>query len=164
MAPTLQDVLAVARCTRDDFQNWARRKIFSTKFPKTTAGVARHLTRENALELAFISALVQSGIEPSRASDTVKRWLDAERNDGLTRFWAFNTREKKIALKNLGAMGCSFQSIREANFESLARRLPDPAPIDGTIDRKRDEATAIIIINRGKIVRSVDELFGREHQ
>src|SRR5690349_1061069 len=95
---TLPEVLTIVQCTRDDFNNWHRRGILSTKFPKATAGIPRVVTRENALELAFLAALVKCGIEPLAASHEVQRWLYAERRSRVSRYWATNPRGNVLHL------------------------------------------------------------------
>ncbi len=157
MAPSLslQSVLAAARCNRDDFNNWNRRGILNTRVTKTTTGVARTMTRENALELAFLAALTQSGFEPQFASVEVKRWLDFETRDALPRYWFCNPRSKKLPLSGEWRRVASFQHLSEINLRALLKQLGDAPEGD---EPKGLSASTLIFIDRGEIVRRVDAL------
>lgn len=64
----LADVLKVAEYSRNDFNYLKRKNLLRTPFGETVAGVPSDLTRENALEVAFIAALSRGGATPKRAA------------------------------------------------------------------------------------------------
>jgi hypothetical protein len=65
---TAAEILTVVRASQRDIENWIARLDLSTEFEETVRGRARLFSRENALELAFIAALVRGGAIPSKAA------------------------------------------------------------------------------------------------
>ena len=64
----LADVLTVAKYSRNDFNYLKRKNLLRTTFAETSQGAAADLSRENALEIAFIAALSRGGATPKRAA------------------------------------------------------------------------------------------------
>src|SRR4051794_32292491 len=79
----LSEVLRVAGTTHNAVNYWRQRRYLKTKLARTTAGVARDISRTNALEIGFMSALTAAGMPPSDAAVVVASWLEAERNGRL---------------------------------------------------------------------------------
>lgn len=84
----LTNVLEIAGTTRNAFNHWHRNNLLATNFAKTTPGVALELSRENALDIAFMTALTQIGYKPGQAKPYVQRWLQEEREGILKPYWA----------------------------------------------------------------------------
>ena len=146
---TLAEALAVAGTNRNAFNYWHRAGLLSTDFAPTTAGVARALTRENALELAFMTAATEVGLSPTEAHPHVTEWLQKLRVGSLHDFHA-----------RRGGSG-SWVTFRDASVAAisvaLGRRVSDPNGLLGP------PMTVFSIINLGEIVRRVDALFAKEN-
>lgn len=83
---TLADVLGVAQYSRNDFNYLKRKNLLRTKFAETTQGTPADLSRDNALEIAFIAALSRGGATPKRAALFADRLRIAVLN-GERRAW-----------------------------------------------------------------------------
>src|SRR5688572_27063798 len=64
---TMKGLLAASGATPRDVENWIARLPLATHFEPTVRGRARRFSRENVLEIAFITALVRGGVAPSEA-------------------------------------------------------------------------------------------------
>lgn len=167
MTATLTQVLSIANWSRDDFNNWKRRAGFWTYMPETTPGVAQELSRESALEIAFLAAVAEVGANPYYGTRLeVKRWLLEEKSGKFPPAWAANPQAARVkALKGGQPIGQGFRNFAEANVGKLALTLPDePAwlPTQGKAVRESKPATVLVLVNRAEIVRRIDELFEKE--
>src|SRR6266498_1808738 len=79
----LSDVLRVTGTTHNAVNYWRKRGYLKTKLAKTTPGVAREISRANALEIGFMSALTSMRMHPSKAATVVASWMKAEREGTL---------------------------------------------------------------------------------
>ena len=75
MPPILEEIAVIAGCDYDFINNAIRRNYLTTELPAVRPGVARNFTRANALEIAFLRALVDIGNSPSVASAIAERWI-----------------------------------------------------------------------------------------
>jgi hypothetical protein len=83
MPPTVSEVLAVCGATRDDYKNWARRDLLKSRVVETTQGVPRPITRRAALEVAFIAALTDVGVDVAAAAEIAQQYVMLEAKDKL---------------------------------------------------------------------------------
>jgi hypothetical protein len=147
--PLLADVLTVAGTTRNAFNYWRMAGHLKTKFRRTTAGVARELSRQNALEIGFVAALTSAGFDPGDAAKLSGKWLSAERRGKLQPIQALPKGEPM-------SYGFSVQHFRE----EFPLRLRSLAPRSN-----QDKALAEIVltyIHVGLIVERMDRLFAPE--
>ena len=164
MSPTLSEVLPIAKCSRDDFQNWRRRDGFSTELPPTKAGVAQELTRENALELSFVSVLTSAGYEPAEAKREAARWVKEEAQGTLAQAWATNPLSARRLPGRIAGVrkAADRRSLSADAINSLWIDLPDQIESGWVGEADKNEAqraTALVLIDRAEIVRRVDQLF-----
>jgi DNA-binding transcriptional ArsR family regulator len=164
MLATLTQVLGIANWSRDDFNNWKRRADFWTDMPPTTPGVAQELSRENALEVAFLAAVAEVGADPYYGTRLeVLRWLREEKSGKLTPAWAANPQAARAkALKGGQPIGQGFRNFAEANVGKLALNLrdePTQIPRQGKAGHETKPATVLVLIDRAEIVRRIDTLF-----
>ncbi|HEX2492670.1 MAG TPA: MerR family transcriptional regulator, partial [Steroidobacter sp.] len=79
---TQAELSAVSGATTRDIENWMVRLPLRTKFKRTVQGRARDFTRDNAVEIAMVAALVRSGFTPAAAAERVsvllKMWERGE--------------------------------------------------------------------------------------
>lgn len=141
----LSEALKVAQTTRNHFNYWVRAKLLSTTFAPTDPGVARTLSRENVLELAFMSAAVEIGMTPRNAASMVGNWLDKERRGHLNKFHV-----QRLGKGNWVVM------YEDDTFETISRVLGRAVgqQADGP-----ERATVFSVVDLHEIVRRVDELF-----
>lgn len=156
MAPKLSEVLSVVECSRDDFNNWKRRDILTTRLPNSRAGVAQEISRKTALELAFLSALTSGGFDTATAVIETAKWLSEEASGKLAPRWAGNPRHP-----GGNTLGFSFEVLDDKALSNLAVNLSDD--IEGGYAGERSgkfiPATTLVIIDRSAIVRRVDRLY-----
>ncbi len=148
--PTLSDAIRVAKTTRNSVNYWVAGGFLSTAFLPTTAGVARNVTRENALEIAFMAALTSVGVPPSIATSTVLGWLEQERRGKLFDF----------SVRPHGEPGISIEFADESSFDYIATLLGGirtGTEIDSGVPV--EPATVFSVINVRAIVLNVDRLF-----
>ena len=160
MAVTLTQVLSVANWSRDDFNNWKRRVGFSTDMPETTPGVAQELSQENALEIAFLAALSETGAEPFNVKLRVEQWLREEKRGKLLGGWAANPK----SLEARAAYGLPVRNFAKADVGKLSVSLPNVranAPVPNA-PRDSKPATVLVLIDLAEITRRIDALFARE--
>jgi len=157
MPATLTKVLAAANWSRDDFNNWKRRVGFSTDMPETSPGVAQELSRENALEVAYLAALSKTGAEPFNAKLRVEQWLRAEKRGKLSGGWAANPQSREAA----AAYGQPFRNFAKADVGKLSVSLPNVLPNAPIPNASRDSkpATILVLIDLAEITRRIDTLF-----
>lgn len=72
---TAAELVTALDATPRDIENWVSRLTLSTRYQKTRQGSARLYSRENALELGFIAALVRGGATPARAAMFAETFL-----------------------------------------------------------------------------------------
>lgn len=124
--------------TSMDIENWLRRGGFASTFRPTTPGKARVMSRANALELAFLSAFVKSGVRFSTALAYAAAYLRQDKA-GAVREWIYFD----VTLGAEHAEGSN--TLDAALLADLAGKSIPPA---------------LVIIQTGEIVRRIDRFFG----
>lgn len=92
-----QVVRAISASSRD-IENWIGRLELSTKFTAPGRGRPRVFTRENAIELGFIAALVRAGVEPSKANAYARSMLRYLQMDNLHEWLVFRAGDVQRAI------------------------------------------------------------------
>jgi hypothetical protein len=160
--PTLNEVITLARCSRDEFNNWRRGHHLSW-VGQTSQGIPIDMPQKAALALAFLAPLVRVGVPPSIASGFVRDWVKSEENDKLERYWRVNPSSDRWRRGDFSG----HTSSRDFSFEGVR---DEPALLDQTdgaewtseVGEDRDlSATVLVTIDRAEIVSRVDTLFGR---
>jgi hypothetical protein len=157
----LTPVLEVAAVDRNSFNDWMgisrpSAKVLRTKFRKTSPGVARELSRENALEVGFVGALVRAGLRPADAAKLVIAWIEEERTGTLLPLFALNpVTGEGLAFSN---SNIGFLDLRLA----LDEAVEGDAGYAGEGKRTTRVAMQVNIIDRSQIVADVDTLFNGE--
>jgi hypothetical protein len=145
----LTDVLEVSGATRNEFNYWVKKGYLMTRLAETSAGVARDISRENALEIAFLRALTHAGYSPRAAVKIVASWLKLVDGDQLPEIY--------VGHRGTDVMvGYSLAHLRKAFPIKIG-------PLGAT---NSDATLAEIVqtyINTRRIVERVDELFTRKH-
>ena len=77
-------ILRALGTTRNAVNYWRAAGFITSALPPTSAGVPQELTRENALEIAFMAVLTASGVAAAKAAMIVPRWLQDEREGQLS--------------------------------------------------------------------------------
>lgn len=155
----LAPVLDAAHISRNQFNDWMgllRRstKLLRTKFRATEPGVARDLSLENAIEIGFMAAVVRAGKSAEGAVPLVSEWIAQEKVGKLKQFIVFNQ-----------LTGESFEFDNFGRFHQLFGGIPDFEDDTGYSDRDRKPtktATQVSIIDRGRIVADMKDLFRGE--
>lgn len=142
----LTEALTLAQTTRNAFNYWLRAGLLSTTFTETQPGVARVLSRENILEIAFMSAATEIGMPPREASGFVAGWLAKERSGRPQKFHA-----------QRGGKGNWVVLNDDAPVEMVSAILGRKAPGEESSSR----VTVFSIIDLEEITRRVDSLVER---
>jgi hypothetical protein len=157
-------VLPLAACTRDDFNNWRRRGIYRSSLPETRKGVPQELGRNNALELAFLAAIIRAGFDPLDAKIEVSRWIKELSAGKLAPAWVANPRRKRTS--TAAALGLGFGTFNETNIYAVAgiSGLNDAGPGDESgwndeAPKQVPPAAVLVFVNRAEIIRRIDNLF-----
>src|SRR5450759_4024767 len=132
---TAAELVTAMDATARDIENWVARlkPKLSTTYHQPEHGLPRLFTRLNALEMAFIAALVRGGASPSKAASHARLFvLDARygRLAGRHQWFVFadgklesavgtdDPRPGNPAIKKLNATTLSFVNVKE-----LVRRV-----------------------------------------
>ncbi len=142
----LTDALRVAGSTRNSVNYWRSGGFLTTQLVATQAGVARPLSMENVLEIAFMAAATGAGMTPSQARGHVRGWLNQPEFIKARPFFAFRPDGHWIRFAGLTS-------------ETLAEELGAFGVQDG--ESVCPPVVSFSVINLGEIVRRVGELFGR---
>lgn len=158
----LPEVLEVADMERVEFENLHRHEHLSKQI--RSKGGRFEITREQALEIAFMGALCRVGFKPSNARSEVARWLKQHRAGKLEAMWAANPRRPFEPDDGLG-VGYDDRSF---TFDVMSNADPDQSEDTGYAADKMARAAStkkavqIVFIDRAEILRRVDELFGSD--
>ena len=160
MECTLADIIDSVGCTYDFVNNLIRRDLLKTKLQRGIQGKARRFSRQNALEIGFLSILSGVGFGPSDASKQAQRWLKAEAK-GLLGQWSIRNPNAASELRNAAdpmptVMIGDFGSL---TLEQLANTFADKEDGPARIGDATRPATTLIILRPGEIVRRVDSPF-----
>lgn len=149
---SLTEALRVAGATRNDFNYWDKLGLFTSSWAPTKPGVARELTRPNALELAFIKAQARVGLPLQLAAERAGVWLRLVDEPLFPPFHALNP---------LTGMGHDFSNT-SIELSALAGPLGDPGGDEEGWEGDKPLPLTFSFINRAEIVRRVDALFAGE--
>jgi hypothetical protein len=114
-----------------------------TEIPYTIPGAARIFSRETGLEVAFIAALGRVGMAATEARRLSYTWVEKALAGQLSDYWAWNP--------GRGAAG-QIEFDQVIPHPDLAFMLGDSGP-----DEPGRPAAAVVVIDRGEIVRRIDE-------
>lgn len=135
--------------------------LLRTKFPDATPGMARRLTRENCLEIAFVHALLSCGLIVPDARYLAEGWMESVRARG--------GRHKKIFpgvwVRNAAQRGVSAFHDETISIEEMLRESArDGEWVNGKPIHSYDpcDAIRVTIINPNEIVRQIDAMFASE--
>lgn len=152
----LTPVLEAAAVDRNSFNDWMgivrpSARALRTKFRKTSPGVARELSRENALEIGFVAALVRAGLHPVDAAKLAGAWIEEEKAGTLHPLFALNP---------VTGQGLAFSDSNIGFFDFRAALSDDDAAgYAGEEKPATKYATQINIIDRSQIVADMQALF-----
>jgi hypothetical protein len=163
MASTLQEIADAAATSYDFINNLIRRKLLSTRLGEAGPGVARAFTRKNALEIAFIAALVDIGRAPTEAAIIAADWLAKEARGQLAPWWVENSANGKgtflsTAAETITVAGLA-REIFIADDAGEGVLVSDDDPGDGPAEVK--PATRIGVIHVAAIIDRIDALFDK---
>jgi len=161
MARLMQIAEAVGT-SYDFIDSLIRRELLATPLGEAGPGVARAFTHENALEIAFIAALVSIGHAPMAAGAIAGEWLSMHARGALAAWWVQN--------RVSGAAHFFESALGKMTVQKLFEdgTLPDDGGEGALASECDDEhgppegyrpATRIAIIHIAEIVKRVDALF-----
>lgn len=147
----LPQILAKTHVTRNAYRHWGLIGALKTEQPETSMGKAVPYSRENALEIAFIGALVRAGLTPTDASGRAQYFLKALSVGALEPFYAINP-----------ITGFGFGLSRIDDPESLKKIIHalNRQEAGGWVDFV--PFIQVHIVNVAHLVEIVDELFNEE--
>lgn len=158
----LMQIAEAAGTSYDFIDSLIRRKLLMTPLGEAGPGVARVFTRENALEIAFIAALVSIGHAPMVAAAIAGEWLSLHARGALAGWWVQNrVSGKALFLKSaLGKI-----TVPQLFEDGLLADNDGEGALASECDDEHESpadyrpATRIAIIHVAEIVDRVDTLF-----
>ena len=154
--PTLSEVLAASGASRDDFNNWYRRKFLGSHVPETTPGVARTMTRSVALQIAFMAALTDVGFDTEDASMRARTFAEFVGARNPKQWFIFDpVTGNELLFGDKGAES-SIASLLEMFAEGEGELVDSPDATEQIIP-----TTRLRIVHIGGIVSRIDRLFGK---
>lgn len=158
--PSLSEVLAACEASRDDFNNWNRRGFLRQRSPETRRGIARQMTRRSALEVGFIAALTDVGVDVAIAAQLAHKFLVQERKGKLAPWLLINPvtgslvpcgdRVAEGPMKNI--FGFHLTGEGEIVADNGVLRIDEP-----------EHATRYGIVHLAGLIKRIDKLFvGRQ--
>ena len=152
------DPFQITGCTRDTFNKWLERGLLRSSFETTTQGVRRKFSRENLLEMAFLSALAGARFTLSDAAGIVERW-----QKDAPKFYAINPITGKDR---------SYTNFNCLTLEALRHDLPGDMGtgelvVEGSspssdVPEDYFPAASLNLIWPGSIVRRIDKYLALE--
>ena len=111
----------------------------------TIPGAARIFSRDTGLEVAFIAALTRVGMTAAAARNLSYTWVGKAQAGDLADYWAWNPGQGV-------AEGAQLEFTQAIPHGDLAFMLADSGP-----DDPGRPAASVVVIDRGEIVRRIDE-------
>ena len=153
------DVWTLTGCPKDTFNKWLLRGNLKTDFPASRQGVTREFTKENALELSFLTALTNAGFDVGEAEYHVNELMRGYRKNRLPMVTYFNHRTgESQSIMNSDTIG----------LNDCAIALPDdveagdmPTDDESDFEDPTIPAAAITAIFPRSIAARVDKAFGK---
>lgn len=155
----MSDVSNISGATRDTINKWIERGVLETEIPTTSAGVAREFTRENAVEIAFLAALVNGGIDPTSAKGFVATWMAQELEGDLKRYFYFNPRhlaESRTAFFSFDSDEAWAQPGGRLSDQLEGRLVSDDSEASAFDDSEQWFAATLVRIDRRALVWRID--------
>ena len=134
---TAAELVTAMDATARDIENWVARLDLSTTYHQPERGLPRLFTRLNALEMAFIAALVRGGAAPAKAA-------------GVGRLFVLDARYGRLEKWNQWFVFPAGKLERGIGTDKLDVAAPQIIELN---------ATTISIVNIKELVRRVDDLF-----
>lgn len=131
----VDQVVKAISASQRDIENWIGRLELSTQFMAPGRGRPRVFSRENAIELGFIAALVRAGVDPSKAVAYARSMLSYLRYDNLREWLVFRAGDVSRAI-----------ATDTPDFTTLLDRLASD-----------EAAPTYSFVHMGEIVRRVDQ-------
>jgi hypothetical protein len=113
------DAVKLFGTSKDSFSRWLERGYLCTKFPPSRQGVQREYTRENAVEVGFMTALTRVGYDPSEAAPIIAKWMKGLKSGGMPWLFCLNTHTG------------DYLEYGDAHWDMSIRNLLAPLPDDG---------------------------------
>jgi pimeloyl-ACP methyl ester carboxylesterase len=159
-SPTLPDVFHALGIKRDVFKGWQKRRLVDF-LPETTQGVVRPMTREAAIGLGILKALLAGDVADSEAA--AKAWeyaQDAGRSRNIRPIWMHPVGLPTMpVLKLTGEQDATIPKKHlEAMFDIREGALVD-ADDDPDEQGRLIAPGRLVLIPMGAIVQRIDRLF-----
>jgi hypothetical protein len=159
MGCTLAELISALNCSYDFVNNLIRRSVLKTKLEPGIPGKPRTFSRENALEIGFLSILTAVGFAHSDASEKAQLWLECEPNGLLREWYIYNPLSDGRMDSFMGFKG----GIADFPLDYIAGLFPDNRESANTEKTaSKQPCSSLIILRPGEIVRRVDGIFKRD--
>jgi len=132
------EIASVVGARARDIDVWLQRPELIQRFKSTRHGARRSMSRENALQIAFLAAFVKAGIKISKAIKISELFLKLEKK-GEIKEWILFDPEKELSAAN------QFEDF--STLESLKLRAITATP------------PLAVILATGETIRRIDQLF-----
>ncbi|RUW26949.1 hypothetical protein [Mesorhizobium sp. M4B.F.Ca.ET.013.02.1.1] len=160
--PTMQKLQEVTGYTRDGLN-----KIFQSvdlDLPLVERGLARQFTRDNFVELMFLTSVLRIVKDYGEAERVAKMWKTMERDNTLDPFWVINPRTGFFDTKGeLRYGGFSDPEMSVLSLQTYVSDSEADAGYRGDDNARRAGtyagASSVIVFDLADMVRRVDELF-----
>jgi hypothetical protein len=153
----LPDVLRSVGGTRNKLNKWIAGGYLAHDIPKGWPGIPSEITRDAALEIAFMTVLTSAGFPPAKASETARDWLTHRgRGANLQFVCAINPRTSTYH-------PTAYRSDRPPLAEVLNRlseavEIPSGRPFLGPDKKLFRHPASVILINIGEVIQRIDAL------
>ena len=162
MSSTLNELIEGLGCSYDFVNNLIRRDLLTTKLQRGKRGKARTFSRENALEIGFLSILSGVGFGPTESSQQAQLWLKAEAAGTLHEWSIRNPNAEDGYLQEAYPMPSMYGDFQSLTLEELANLFTDKNEGNWVSVQSSKPASALIIVRPGEMVRRVDAIFKRD--
>lgn len=158
MTLTLKDILTLSGHKRSALEVMISHGIMQTTLKPAENGRSRQFSRDNALELCFMAAVMSVEKDLSRSAIAAGQWLAMEKKGALPPYWFFNPRFEVLQLnRKLGGQRLE----KNFSYEELKYMHPDVAGSGWEDEFGRElvgkPASSILIIALHEIRNSVDK-------
>lgn len=148
----LPQILAKTHVTRNAYRHWGLIGALKTEQPETSMGKAVPYSRENALEIAFIGALVRAGLTPLDASERAQAWIETLKNGhSIPRYYVLNP---------ISGFGFGREDISQPDALMKMSHALNQRDKSGWVEPV--EFAQLHIINLKHLIKMVDEMFEEE--
>jgi hypothetical protein len=148
-AISIAELVAVSGASARDIDNWTARFSLATKYDKGR-GRARAFSRENALEIALIAALVKLRVQASDAASQMEVLFENWEHAGPT--YIDKDLEWTIFLWGEAQHHLHSLSVAKSPFKT-------PGVMEALLRIGEEDGSTFTILNTGNIIRRVDNFF-----